>query len=185
MEELEKSDLTPRDIIFRYGLIAGGFAILFTFVLYMIDPALIFGYTPWIALAVLMGISVLASVKRKSVNGGQIAYGDAVVTSLATFSIGETISTLFMMLMYFVIDKSLLGKMKEIQMDKMDSMLRNGTINKVQYTAAQSSIENMNGNTILFYSITGVIVIIIIGLLIFLLTSIFIKNESPFKKELN
>ena len=185
MEELEKSDLTPRDIILRYGLIAGGFAILFTFVLYMIDPAMLFGYTPWIALAVLMGISVLAAIKRRSINDGQIAYGDAVTTSLATFSIGEVISTCFMMLMYFVIDKSLLGKMKDIQIEKMDKLMANGTINKVQYTAAQSSIENMNGNTILFYSITGVIVIVIIGLLIFLLTSIFIKNESPFKKELN
>ncbi len=185
MEESANPALTPRDIILRYGLICGALAILFVAILYLIDAGLIFGYYAYIGFLFTFGVSVIASVKRRKYNDDMISYGDAVTTSLAVFSIGQTMYTLFMLLLYFVIDPHLIEKMKSVQIDKMDGMLRNGTINKVQYTAAQSSIENMNSNTILFYSITGLIVIVIISLLIFLLTSIFIKNESPFKKELN
>jgi len=185
MEEPETNRLTPRDIILRYGLICGALGILFVAILYMIDAGLMFGYYAYIGFIFTFGVAVIAAVKRRKHNDGIISYGDAVTTSLAVFSIGQTMYTLFMILLYFVIDPHLIDKMKSVQMDRMDRLMANGTLNKVQYTAAQSSIENMSGNTILFYSIMGLIVMIIISLLIFLLTSIFIKNESPFKKELN
>lgn len=178
MEETEQTSLTPRDIMLRYGLICGAVAILFVAILYAIDSKLLFGYYAYIGFVATFTIAVLAAVARKKNNGGYISYGDSVVTSLAAFSIGEVIYTLFMLLMYFVIDPHLIDKMKSVQMERMDQMLANGTLNKVQYTAAQTSIENINSNSILFYSIMGVIIIIIISLLIFLLTSIFIKNEK-------
>jgi len=178
MEETEKLILTPRDIMVRFGLICGGVGILTVVILYALDAKLLFGYYAYIGFGAAFAVAVFSSEYRKRNSGGYITYGDAVVTSLVSFSIGEVIYTLFMLLLYFVIDPHLIDKMKTVQLDKMDQLLATGVINKVQYTAAQTSIENINGNSILFYSLMGVIVIIIISLLIFLLSSIFIKNEK-------
>src|SRR6185437_3307994 len=157
MEEPEKNGHRSRDIILRYGLISGGATILYAAVLYLIDPGLIFGYYGYIGVAIAFALAVAAAVARRKNNGGYISYGDSVVTSLATFSISSAIYTIYMLLMYFVIDPRLIDKMKSLQMDKLDEYAAKGSLSKVQLAAAQARIEGMDSNTILFYSIMGLI----------------------------
>ena|ERR1039457_4203308 len=181
MEEPQQIHLNTKDIIIRYGLICGGFSILVIAILYLIDASMIFGYVAYIGIAGMFVVSVLAAIKKKSTNDGLISYGESVTTSIATFSIGQTIYTLFMLLLYFVIDPSLIARMKNVQLQRMDKYMASGALTKEQYNAAATSIENIGSKTILFYSVTGLIVVIILSLIVFLLTSIFIKKDSPFK----
>jgi len=181
MEESKQIQLSTKDIILRYGLICGGFSILVVAILYLIDASLLFGYVGYTGVVGMLTIGVLAALKKKTVDGGLISYGDSVTTSLATYSFGQVVYTLFMLLLYFVIDPSLVGRMKSVQIERMDKYQASGAFTKEQYNAAVAGIENIGPQTILFYSIVGLIVVVIIALLIFLLTSIFVKKESPFK----
>jgi len=181
IEETQQNNLTTGDIILRYGLVCGGFYILVIAILYMIDAALIFGAFAYIGLVGIFVISVLAAVKKKDSNGGLISYGESVTVSIASFSIGLTIYTLFMLLLYFVIDPSLIARMKSVQLAKMDQYMAKGSLTKEQYKAAADGIEKIDSKTILFYSIGGLLVFILLSMIVFLLTSIFIKKDSPFK----
>jgi hypothetical protein len=177
----EDTQLSTKDIILRYGLIGGGVSILVTTILYIIDFSLLFGGFVYIGVVSIIIIGILAALHKKRVNSGFITYGETVAVSIGSFSVSQALATVFGILLYLVIDPSLVVKMKNVQMDKMDKLLSSGTFNKEQYKAATASIEKIDSNSVLFYSLGGFLVFAILVLIIYLITSIFIKNESPFK----
>jgi len=177
----ESPQLSTKDIILRYGLIGAGVSILITTLLYVIDYTMLFGGFAYIGIVSIIIIGILAALHKKRSNNGIISYGESVSLSIGSFAVSEGLATVFGILLYLVIDTSLVAKMKNLQMDKMDKLLSSGALNKEQYKVATASIEKIDTNSILFYSLGGFLVFTILVLIIYLITSIFIKNESPFK----
>jgi len=181
MEEPQKIQLSTKDIILRYGLVAGGFSILTIATLYLVDASLLFGFYASIGTVGMLTIGVLAAVKKKATNDGLIPYGDCVGISIGTFSIGAVVYTLFSFLLYFVIDPSLVSKMKNAQIEQTEKFMKSGFIKPEAYKEAVARIEQFNGTKLVYSYSTGLIILIIIALIIFLITSIFVKKDSPFK----
>jgi hypothetical protein len=181
MEPIENTALSSKEIIVRYGLVSGGILVAYTAALYFIDPKMLFGGLAYIGFLLALVICVLAAVKRKKVNGGFITYGEAVVTSVITFSIGQAMSTVFTILLYLAIDPGLITTMKNVQMESVDTYLAKGILTKAQYNDSINRIRDINSNSILTYGIAGFFIVVVIATIIFLLTSIAVKKDSPFK----
>src|ERR1035437_1940665 len=129
----ESNPLSTKDIILRYGLIGGGISILITSLLYVIDYSLLFGGFAYIGVATVIISGILAALHKKKANNGYITYGESVSTSMGPFAIGQAMATAFILLLYLVIDSSLIAKMKNIQLEKMDKLLSSGALKKEQY----------------------------------------------------
>ena len=173
--------LTTKDLIIRYGLIAGGVSIVFTAILYVVDPKLLFGAVALIGSGMMIVICILGAIRKKSLNGGTISYGETVVISISSFSIAQTLSTVALLMLYLVIDTDLISKYRNYQMAKMDELYEKHIFTKAAYDKAINALRDMNGNSILKNFIIGLFLVIVLVLIIFLITSIFVKKDSPFK----
>jgi hypothetical protein len=182
MEETEiKPVLTNRDIILRYGLIAGGCSVLYNVILYIIDPGLIFNPVSYLGTVGLMIIAIMAAMQRRKNNGGIITYGESVSTSLLVFTLGLFIYTVFYLVLVLVIDPALIAKMKSVTLERIDKLLETGFLDKKGYNEAVSNVEDMGPRQIITGSLSGLLIIPILSLIVFLISSIFVRKDSPFK----
>lgn len=182
---MEVSNARPKSFfeknLVKYGLIGGVVAILIMVILYLVDEKLLANQmVGLISPIVLMAIGVFAAVAQRRDNGGYISYGEAVGTSIGSFMIALVISTLFSFLLYMVIDTSLLGMIREAQVEQMDAMLDKGNMSQEQYDQSIRYIEEMGTGMMIFGWSMAVIVAGVIALIVFLISSIFVRREPQF-----
>jgi hypothetical protein len=176
--------LTTKDIIFRQGLMGGGAAVLLLAVFYIINTDLLMNLTlGFIPLAIILIFGIFASLNRRKNQDGYISYGESVFTGLGSFGISMIILSLFNILLYRIIDPSLTVKIKNMTLDRLEESYHAGKIPKNVY---QMQIDNISNPSIaaiilqIFFQIVG---LAIIGFIFYLIASIFIKNDSPFKSK--
>jgi hypothetical protein len=176
--ELDNVHAKPARNWLKYGLIGGGIGILFNVILYLVNEKLLMNQmVSLIPMLILLTLGVLAANAQKRENGGLLTYGGAVGTSWGTFAIGLLMGGLFGLLLYFVIDPSLMTMAKDMQIEKMDEKLASGKLTQGQYDAAVNYMQNMGSGMFVFFWIGALLLFCVLALVVFLITSIFIRKE--------
>lgn len=162
----------------KYGLIGGGIAILITVIFYLVDEVLLTNQMIGLisSIAILI-IGMLAAVAQKRDRGGYITYGDAVATSIGSFMVSLVVSSVFSLLLFLVIDPSMMELLRNAQIEQMDKMLESGRISQERYDMSMKYIENMGSGGYVFNWSIAIIIAGVIALIVYLISSIFIRRE--------
>jgi hypothetical protein len=160
-----------------YGLYIGVILTLFSVILYVTgqsqNKAL-----GWISFPIYAVCIVLAQIQyRDKELNGVISYGEGVAFATAAMLFSGIISALYMIILYSFIDPGLIDQMKAIQ---EEAMLQKG-MTEDQIEAAMSMTSKMF--TPAWMSIMGLLGSVLIGTIISLVSSIFVKkqpNEDAF-----
>lgn len=172
MENNEKS--SPFQAILTWGLIAGIASIVYTFILYfaglMQNKPIQFAGIVISIVCLYLGIK---SIRDQNYNG-YISFGKSLGTGVLIGLISTIVSTIFMVILYTVIDSGLI-----------DVALQESTNQMVAKGMSESQIEQAMGMTrkffIPFLAIGGLIMGTLLGFIISLVLSIFLKKEeNPF-----
>lgn len=168
----------------KYGLIGGFISILLQAIFYLMGVELM--ATWWVGILILIAIItlyVVLSLRIRKDNGGFITFKEAFVRTLIMCFIAGTISTLFGLLLYHVIDPELPEKLQNAILEKTTSMME-------RMGAPQEKIdevvEKMNeaGNS---FSVKGQIMSyfkgIIFGLIFALIMAAIMKKARPVFEE--
>lgn len=157
------------------GAILGLISILFVVITYMTGD--IYTGSTWLN---LLGIAVsiaaliyLALNYRKTVCGGYITYGNAFIYCWLTYIFAGVISVAFMVLLQTVIEPDYMEKMADVQ---REMMLKQGLSDS---QVEQSMAIAAKFRTPLFVAIAGLVGNALVGLVISLITAIFVKKDRP------
>jgi hypothetical protein len=161
-----------------YGLVGGGVAVGITILLYLIDVSFLYNQLlTTIPFVVALVISILAAVKKRQDQGGYIMYGQAVATSLGAIVIATVIYSLFYIILFLLIDDSLLPAFNNAVLQNSQNLVDKGWMTKDQYDATETLLHDNPKSIFLYTAIQGIVVFCVFGLIVFLISSIFIRRE--------
>ncbi|MGZ5242321.1 MAG: DUF4199 domain-containing protein [Bacteroidia bacterium] len=162
----------------KYGLIGGFIAIVITTIYYVFDDSLftdmVFSTIPLLAILIT---SIVAAYKLRVQQGQYLAYSQGVTTSLGAFTIGIILSSGFSILLYYVIDPDLLKKITNMQLKRVAKMVDEGQLPKESYEEMARRLAEQGPEMFLFNQLLGVVSMIVIALIIFLISSAFLRKE--------
>jgi hypothetical protein len=164
----------------KYGLIAGGISSLIMVVFYatyewfFVDMVL--GFIPLIVMVI---IGILGAIKEKKDRGGYIEYGRAVGVSIGVVFIGSLVYMGVELILHFVIDTGLLQRIHDMQDLQFERMADRGWFSQAQLDAYREQTkdwEPTDGQKI-FSCVGKVLVHCILAMIVFLISSIFIRKD--------
>jgi len=104
----------------KWGLIGGIGSIMLTLVLYLIDPPMIFGSAAWLGFAIYIATMYMAGNDQKKLQGGYIAWGEALKPTFLTYVLATALYFIFHFILFKFIDPSLLDVQKEVAMQSLE-----------------------------------------------------------------
>jgi hypothetical protein len=166
----------------KYGLIGGFTYIALMTVLYVISLEVFVGYYRAIPYIAGIGFAIYAGIEEKRINGGYLAFQNALLTIFLAILIVEVIWSFYMLLLYNFIDPTLDQKVREVTVEKARQMFENLNMSDSQTDEVLSNLENasfkFNMQTILLSLLTYSV----IGFVIALIAAAIIKKQ-PEKSE--
>lgn len=97
-----------------YGLIGGVIAVIYSLLLYIIGfetySSTGLQMIGWVIIIVAM---IMGGLKLRKERGGYLSYGESYVSSLLTAAVATLVTTVFIIILFHVIDPSLMDKMSE------------------------------------------------------------------------
>ena len=121
--------------VIKYGLILGAIGIIITFLIYIVDITLM---TQWwlglLMLAINIGIIVYAGIDLRKNNGGYLSFKNAFLSTFLIFLVAGIIGTLVNLLMFYVIDPELPGRLTDATVETTASMMQ-------KFGASQEQID--------------------------------------------
>lgn len=166
----------------NYGLILGGFSVLFTTVIYAIDLEL---FTSWwigiVAIVISITIGVMLVSKTKKQLGGNITFKEAFTVYFIAAVIGTLISTLYNYVLFNFIDPEAKEAIKEITMEYTAKMMErfgapSAAINETMQKLAET--DNYSIGNLMFGAAVSIVISAIFGLI---LAAIF-KSKPAYKE---
>ena len=176
---------TPQGSLFqhaaKWGLILGGVSIALTVIAYAVNYTILADWKFVIfVLLLLLGATIYAGINYRNEIGGFLPYGKAFQHGFVLLAISGIISTIFMILLYTVIDTELPAKLTEVSIenaqkmmesfgmpeDKMDQAIEDARKRSEGQFSAIGSIKSY-GFGLIFYAIVS------------LITSIFVRKNPP------
>jgi hypothetical protein len=171
MEEKPKS-VTMNGI--TWGIVAGVLMIVFTLVLYLFDQALNTSIS-WIGYLFLVGAMVWGTISyRKTLPGGLMTYGKAFSVSFMIILFAAILSGIFTYLLYALIAPDLLQEV--IEMSRQQALEQSPEMSEEQLDQAMQMTSFMRSPVMM--AVVGFIGQLIVGSIISLITSIFLKKED-------
>ncbi|WP_320052259.1 DUF4199 domain-containing protein [uncultured Acetobacteroides sp.] len=157
------------------GAILGLISILFVVITYMTGD--IYKGNVWLSvLSMVISIAALvyfALSYRKTACGGFITYGNAFIYCWLTYIFAGVLSIAFMVLLQTVIEPNYMEKMADVQ---REMLLKKGlSDSQVEQSIAMAS----KFQTPLYIAIIGFLGNALVGLVISLITAIFVKKDKP------
>ncbi|MEZ4910618.1 MAG: DUF4199 domain-containing protein [Saprospiraceae bacterium] len=125
----------------KYGLMFGGFSILSSLIFYYVMPIGVFteGFISIIAMIVFMILAVREERKNHDIDSG-FPFGTAFSTAFFTGFLGTVISTLFAIILFQLIDPSLVDVLTERTIEATESLMAKMNVPEDQL---QSTIEQI------------------------------------------
>ncbi len=161
-----------------YGLYIGLALIILTLVDYLMG---FYGQNQLFNLiqyAVMIGGIAWATIQyRNKEMGGFISYGQSVSYGVMMSVCFGLVSVVFTILLMTVIDPGYMGKVMEITSEKL---LEQGAMSEAQIEQMMEMSAKMGPFTLITTFIGGIIGLVVAGLIISLITSIFTKKAAPF-----
>jgi len=165
----------------KWGSILGGVSIVLTIIAYAADYTILADWKFGIfVLVLLLGATIYAGINYRKEIGGFVSYGKAFQHGFVLLAVAGVISTVFMILLYTVIDTELPAKLTDVTIqntekmmesfgmpeDQMDKAMEDARERAVGQFSAIGSIKSY-GFGLIFYAIVS------------LITSIFVKRNQP------
>ncbi len=165
-----------QNIVLSKGAILGVIVVIFTFLLYFINPELLSKW--WItSIPLLIYIYFMVDAVRafKAQNEGYATFGQALLSSWLTAIVGGTIGMIFTYLLYNFIDPSLIEMMQQKSIEMVEGFA--GNMSEEDY---DKMIENMESQNQFGLSgqIIGWLTASFVGLIISLIIAAITKNEN-------
>jgi len=156
-----------------WGAILGFVGIIYNVILYMLDQNLNqnLGYLGIIITIVLLILGVRSF--RDNVRGGVLPFGPAFQFGFVMIVVSSVIGIIYAYLLWTVIDPDIIGKMKDMQMDKM---LEKGVPEEALDQAMAISGKFM---TPLVMTIMGLFSGILMGTIVALIVAAIFKKNEP------
>jgi hypothetical protein len=167
-----ENNTTPLKIGLRYGLIVGLVMIIYSIILNVtglnLNPAM--GYMSYVILIIFI---FLAHNTFKKEGDGYMSIGQGLGIGMITSSIGGVLSSVFSTIYITIIDPSILDKIKDMQIEKMEEQ-------GIDEATIQKSLEMAEW----FMSpiglfISGLVGILFVGFVISLIISLITKKDNP------
>jgi hypothetical protein len=157
------------------GAILGLISILFVVITYLTGD--IYKGNIWLSLlSIAVSIAALiyfALSYRKTACGGYITYGNAFIYCWLTYIFAGVISVAFMVLLQTVIEPNYMEKVADVQ---REILLKKGLSDS---QIEQSMAITAKFQSPIFVAIAGFIGNALVGLVISLITAIFVKKDRP------
>jgi len=157
-----------------WGIAAGVLMVIYSLVLYLFDQSLNTSIS-WIGYVLLVGVMIWGTLEyRKSLPGGFMSYGKAFSTSFMIVLFAAIIASIFSFLLFTVIAPELVQEIAE--MSRQQAMERSPELSEEQIDEAMQMTAFFMSPT--WMVVMGFISQLIIGSVISLITSIFLKKED-------
>lgn len=178
---MEEKETTLFQHAIKWGLIAGGISITLTCVMYAIDYALLANWKTGIFFfAMFIGLAIYAGINYRNEIGGFLSYGKAFQHGFVLMAVSGLISTIFLILMYNVIDPELPQNLTKVGMENAQKMMEGFGMPADQMDKA---LEDAQKRMEKQYTISGSALGYGIGLIVYavlsLITAIFVKKNEP------
>ncbi len=164
---------------FRWGAIVGGVSIAITIVLYVIDYALLADWKMLLLLVLFLGLVIYAGINYRN-QAEEFPYGKAFQHAFLVFAVSGIISTIFMILLYTVIDPELPSKLTEVSIENARQMMENFSLPEDKIDEA---VEDAKKRSVDQFSAVGLITSFGFGLIFYavlsLIGAIFTKKSQP------
>lgn len=165
----------------KMGAILGAIGIIITVLLYVVDYALMANM--WFGLfmiALSFGYVIYAGITYRKEVGGYLSYGKAFQHGYVTLLTSAIVSSIFMILLYGVIDTELPQKLTDVAIENAEAMM-------VKFGAPQEqidkSLDEMRRDMPARFSAMGSIKQLGWGLIIYAvisaITSLFVRKNVP------
>jgi hypothetical protein len=156
-----------------WGVILGLVGIIYNVILYMLDMNLNqnMSYLGFLLTIIVLVIAVRSF--RDNVRGGILPFGPAFSFGFVVILVSSVIGIIYAYILWTVIDPDIIGKMKDMQMEKM---LEQGTPEE-----ALDQAMNITGKfmTPLMMVIMGLLTGVFIGTIIALIIAAIFKRNEP------
>jgi len=181
MEETSTQQPTLFQHAAKWGLIFGALSIALTAIAYVVDYTILADWKFGIfILVVLLGAVIYAGINYRSQIGGFLQYGKAFQHGFVLLAISGIISTMFMILLYTVIDTELPAKLAEVSIENGQKMMEGFGLAEDQIDKAMEDTRKRSEGQ---FSATGALTGYGFGLIFYaiiaLITSIFVKKNQP------
>lgn len=152
---------------FTWGAVAGNALGALQVILYVIDESLLTNKTISYVLALaLIALCIIPAVNAKKADGGYITFSRALGISMGTYLIATLFYTLWMVLLYFIIDPELPSRI----------LMMGDEATKEAFTQSNMSMGAFWGIGLFF----ALLFSIVIGLIVCLIASAIIKKEPKY-----
>jgi hypothetical protein len=179
MEEKETTSLFQHAL--KWGLIVGGISIALTCVIYAVDYALLANWKTGIVIFIMfIGLAIYGGINYRNEIGGYLSYGKAFQHGFILMAISGLVSSIFMVLLYTVIDPELPEKLVKVGMENAQAMMESFGMPEDQMDKAMEDARKRTENQ---YTVSGTALGYGIGLIIYavlsLITALFVRKNEP------
>ena len=140
----------------KNGVFMGVASILFTMILYFIEPSMMFGGFAYAGLLIPIYFMWKAATEERAINGGFMSFGEGFKAAFLVAVIGGLITQLFTYVLMNYIDPSLIDVLAEQTVEAAEKMLAMFGDNEEAADAMREAMEEQDftptiGNTLLSY----------------------------------
>ncbi len=167
-----------KNIGVRWGLLAGIGIVILDLILYIADPKTILGLPSYLEWLVYLYAMYKAGMDRRNELGGYISWGEALKTTFITFVVASLFYTIFMWLLFNVIDPGMADLQREVAMEGIE--MARSFVGEETYDEMIAGIEGREfgmtfSNSILSYAFR----LIFPGFLFAALISLVVRRNPP------
>lgn len=165
----------------KNGVILAVVSIIIVMVLYAVDLSILATFKFILLMLVVgLGFIIYAGISYRTELGGYMTYGKAFQHGFLVLAISGLISTVFNLLLYFVIDPELPNKLVDAIITNTEQMMANfGT----PQDRIDSQINQMRGELPKQFTVGGLCFGYVKGLIFYaivaLITSLFVRKSEP------
>jgi hypothetical protein len=104
----------------KNGIILGIVSIIFSHVCYMINPKWLLTGIAYASFIILIYFMYRSAIEERTKNEGLLSFGEALKSTFLTYVIGTLFGSIYIYLMFNVIDPSLGEVLREVQMEQAE-----------------------------------------------------------------
>jgi uncharacterized integral membrane protein len=165
----------------RWAAITAAVSIIYTMLLYVVDYTLMVQLKfLFLGLAVYFGIAIYAGIEYRKSVGGFLTYGKAFQHGFLIFTISGLISTLFSLVLYYVIDPELPQKLVDASIENTRAMMENfGAPEESIDEALEKAKEQSADRFTVSGTALGYVWIVVFSAIMALISALFVRRNQP------
>lgn len=165
----------------KFGLIMAGLMISYTLLAYVVDQALFVNMVVGFALIIgSISIFIVSAVQTRKGLGGYITFKEAFTAFMLTYIIYASVTTVFSILLFNIIDPDLAAQLKDMTMEKSVEMMEGFGMSDdliAESIAKQEEVDNYSIISQLKSFLMGIVIYSVLGLIV---SAVLKKNRPEF-----